>query len=71
KKVKQPELTMVLLTSEPGINYQYDMAMGVRFGEKEWKAQVEKFLDENKTEIHAILKDFGVPLLDESGNVIP
>lgn len=71
KKVKQPELTVVLLTSEPGINFQYDMAMGVRFGEKEWKAQVEKFLDENKTEIHAILNDFGVPLLDESGNVIP
>jgi mxaJ protein len=67
KKVKQPELTIVPLTSEPGVNFQYEMAMGVRFGEKEWKAQIEKFLDENKTEINAILREFNVPLLDETG----
>ena len=71
KKVKQPELMVVPLTSEPGMNFQYDMAMGVRFGEKEWKAQVDKFLEESKPEIHAILKEFGVPLVDETGNIIP
>lgn len=71
KKVKQPELAIVPLTSEPGVNFQYEMAMGVRFGEPEWKAQVEKFLQESKPEINAILKDFAVPLLDETGNIIP
>ncbi len=45
KKVKQPELNVVPLTSEPGVNFQYEMAIGVRFGEKEWKAKIEKFLD--------------------------
>lgn len=67
KKVTQPELSVVPLTSEPGVNFQYEMAMGVRFGEKEWQAQVEKFLDENKAEINAILREFNVPLLDETG----
>ena len=67
KKVKQPELSVVALTSEPGVNFQYEMAMGVRFGEKEWKAQVEKFLDESKAEIDAILREYNVPLLDETG----
>lgn len=71
KKIKQPELSVVPLTSEPGINFQYEMSVGVRFGEKEWKAQVEKFLDENKTEINAILREFNVPLLDETGRPIP
>ncbi len=71
KKVKQPELSIVPLTSEPGVNFQYEMAMGVRFGEKEWKAQVEKFLDENKAEINAILREFNVPLLDETGKPLP
>ena len=71
KKVKQPELNVVPLTSEPGVNFQYEMAIGVRFGEKEWKAQIEKFLDENKTEIIAILRDFNVPLLDEIGQPLP
>ena len=70
KKITQPELSIVPLTSEPGVNFQYEMAMGVRFGEKEWKAQVEKFLDENKSEITAILREFNVPLLDETGKVI-
>jgi mxaJ protein len=71
KKVTQPELSIVALTSEPGVNFQYEMAMGVRFGEKEWKAQVEKFLDESKAEINAILREFNVPLLDETGQPIP
>ena len=71
KKIKQPELSVVPLTSEPGINFQYEMSVGVRFGEKEWKAQVEKFLDENKTEINEILREFNVPLLDETGRPIP
>ena len=71
KKVTQPELSIVPLTSEPGVNFQYEMAMGVRFGEKEWKAQVEKFLDENKAEINAILREFNVPLLDETGKPLP
>ena len=71
KKIKQPELSLVPLTSEPGVNFQYEMSMGVRFGEKEWKAQVEKFLDENKTEINGILREFNVPLLDETGQPIP
>jgi mxaJ protein len=71
KKVKQPELSIVPLTSEPGVNFQYEMAMGVRFGEKEWKAQIDKFLDENKAEINAILHEFNVPLLDETGKPLP
>ena len=71
KKVKEPELSIVPLTSEPGVNFQYEMAMGVRFGEKEWKAQVEKFLDESKPEINAILREFYVPLLDETGKLLP
>jgi mxaJ protein len=71
KKIKQPELNIVPLTSEPGVNFQYEMAIGVRFGEKEWKTQVDKFLDESKLEINAILREFNVPLLDETGQPIP
>ncbi len=71
KKATEPALNVVPLTSEPGVNFQYEMAMGVRFGEKEWQAQVEKFLDENKPEINAILREFNVPLLDEIGKPLP
>ena len=71
KKIKKPELSIVPLTSEPGVNFQYEMAMGVRFGENEWKAQVDKFLDQSKPEINAILREFYVPLLDETGKPLP
>lgn len=70
KKLTQPELSIVPLTSESGVNFQYEMSMGVRFGEKEWKAQVDKFLTENKPEIDAILREFNVPLLDETGRLL-
>ena len=70
KKVQQPELAIVPLTSEPGVNFQYEMAIGVRFGENEWKVQIDKFLDESKVEINAILREFNVPLLDETGKVL-
>ncbi len=67
KRVKSPELVVVPLASEPGVKFDYDMAMGVRYGEKDWKAQIERLIDEQRAEIMAILKDFGVPLLDEKG----
>jgi mxaJ protein len=70
RKVKQPELVVVALKSEPGVKFDYDMAMGIRYGEPAWKAQIQKLIDENKSEITAILKEFGIPLVDESGALI-
>ncbi|MDE2371295.1 MAG: quinoprotein dehydrogenase-associated putative ABC transporter substrate-binding protein [Burkholderiales bacterium] len=66
KRVKSPQLAVIALHSEPGVRFDYPMAMGVRYGEKEWKAQVEQFIDGNRAAIEAILKDYGVPLVDES-----
>lgn len=66
KRVKSPVLTVVPLRSEPGIKFDFEMAMGVRYGEREWKQQVEGLIESKQPEIAAILKDFGVPVVDES-----
>ena len=66
RRVKQPQLQVVPLKSEPGIKFDYQMAMGVRYGEREWKAQIEKLIATKQPEIQAILKEYGVPLVDES-----
>jgi len=58
-------LRVVPLASEPGVKFDYAMAMGVRFGEKAWKAQIEDLIARNRDEIDAILRDYGVPLLPE------
>jgi quinoprotein dehydrogenase-associated probable ABC transporter substrate-binding protein len=66
KRVSSPALTVVPLRSEPGVRFDYEMAMGVRYGEREWKQQVEGLLESRKAEIGAILKEFGVPIVDET-----
>jgi quinoprotein dehydrogenase-associated probable ABC transporter substrate-binding protein len=66
QRVKTPSLTVLPLKSEPGLKLDYEMAMGVRFGEREWKQQVEGLIDAHRADIQAILKEYGVPLVDAS-----
>lgn len=66
KRVKAPVLRVVPLKSEPGVKFDYQMAMGVRYGEREWKQQIEGLIESKGPEIQAILREFGVPLVDES-----
>ena len=66
KRVQSPKLTVVPLRSEPGVKFDFEMAMGVRYGEREWKQQIEGLLEAKKPEIAAILQEFGVPVVDES-----
>lgn len=70
KRVKSPELAVVPLKSEPGVKFDFEMAMGVRYGEKPWKDQIEKLLVSKKSEIRAILADFNVPMIDENGRLV-
>lgn len=67
KRVTSPQLVVVPMKSEPGVRFDYEMAMGVRYGEREWKQQIEQVIDTHRPEIRAILNDFGVPLVDEGG----
>jgi mxaJ protein len=66
KRSKSPPLNMVVLKSEPGVQFDYEVAMGVRHGEKEWKQQVEALIKSHHAEIQTILQEFGVPLVDAS-----
>ena len=64
KRVDAPRLLVVPLSSEPGVRFDFQMAMGVRYGEREWKQQVESLIDSQQAAIAGILKEYGVPLLD-------
>jgi mxaJ protein len=66
KRVKSPLLTVVPLKSEPGVKFDYEMAMGVRYGERDWKQQVETLIESRRADIQAILVDYGVPVVDAS-----
>jgi quinoprotein dehydrogenase-associated probable ABC transporter substrate-binding protein len=71
KRVRAVSLQVVPLASEPGVKFDYAMAMGVRYGEPEWKATIEKLIADNQGAIDGILRDYGVPLVDEHGQPLP
>jgi len=71
QRVKSPQLVVLPLKSEPGLKLDYQMAMGVRYGERDWKQQVEGLIESRQAEIQTILKEYGVPLVDASYGAAP
>ncbi len=68
----QLPLTMVPLMGEPGLpRLAYHVAMGVRNNEPDWRRRINEAIRKNQADITAILRDYGVPLLDEQGALLP
>ncbi|WP_116809055.1 quinoprotein dehydrogenase-associated putative ABC transporter substrate-binding protein [Steroidobacter cummioxidans] len=65
-----PEWRAVPFLPDPQIRFDYEIAMGVRFGEKQWQSELDNWIDTNQGRITKILLSFRVPLLDASGNVM-
>ena len=64
-------LTLVMLHSEPqSPRLEYHIAMGIRHNEPDWRRKVNAIIQKRRNDIAAILRDYGVPLLDEQGNPI-
>lgn len=55
---------------DPAIKFDYEISMGVRFGEKQWQSTVDAWIGSHQSEINTILKNFRVPLLDAGGAVM-
>jgi hypothetical protein len=51
------------------VRFDYEMAMGVRYGERDWKEQVEKLIETHRADLQAVLREFNVPLVGEGGVV--
>lgn len=49
--------------------FDYEMSMGVRFGEKEWKDTLDRWISEHHKDIDAILESYRVPRVDDGGHV--
>jgi quinoprotein dehydrogenase-associated probable ABC transporter substrate-binding protein len=52
------------------IKFDYEISMGVRFGEKEWKDTLDQWISAHEREVQAILASYRVPLLDARGDLI-
>lgn len=67
KRSKIDEFRVIPLRSESDVKFHYAISAGVRFGEKEWKDQLNEILKRDAKKIQALLNDYNVPLVDEDG----
>ena len=51
------------------IKFDYEISMGVRFGEKQWQGTVDEWIGAHRAKVDEILISYRVPLLDANGNV--
>lgn len=64
-------LTLTIIKTEPGLpRMDYRIAMGVRANEADWRRRLNEEIRKNQGEITEILRDYGVPLLDEQGEAL-
>ena len=54
-------------TPDPQIRFDYPIAMGVRFGEKDWQATLNQWIAGHGEQIRQVLDEYRVPLLDVKG----
>jgi hypothetical protein len=60
----------VPLKSRPGMKLDFEIAMAVRHADKDFRQRIDQLIDANRTRIAAILEQYGVPLLDQQGQVV-
>ncbi len=68
-KTVDSSLISIPLKSEPGVKFDFAISAGVRFGEKEWKEKIDALLKKNATRISALLSQYGVPLVNDDGEL--
>jgi quinoprotein dehydrogenase-associated probable ABC transporter substrate-binding protein len=69
-KAKTPTAVVPLVKEKGDPPMVFRIVMGVRHSDQNWKRALNKLIAENQDEIQAILRSYGVPLLDENDKPI-
>lgn len=64
---KDAEVEVIPLKSEPGVRFHFGISAAVRFGEGEWRDELNTLLERNAEKIEALMRDYKVPTVDENG----
>ena len=67
KRAKGVQMVVVPLESEPGIQFDFTISAGVRYGDGERKRLLEELIDKTAAPMQEILVDYNVPLLEIAG----
>ena len=69
-RLGREDVGLVPLQSEPGARFDFSISMGVRFGDKARKEQLEALLARHQEDIRALLREYRIPEVDENGQPI-
>jgi quinoprotein dehydrogenase-associated probable ABC transporter substrate-binding protein len=69
-KAKTQTAVVPLVKEQGGPQMVFRIVMGVRHSDQNWKRTLNKAISESQDEIQAILRSYGVPLLDENDKPI-
>jgi len=64
------KVAVVPLRSEPGIQFEFAMTAGVRFGERESRAKLEEVMARTAPETTALFAEYHIPLIDEPTELV-
>ncbi|MDX2265863.1 MAG: substrate-binding domain-containing protein [Hyphomicrobiales bacterium] len=70
KKSATPMTVTPLVKETKGARQAYRITFGVRPHDQEWKRDLNRLITRKQNDIHKILLDYGVPLLDENDQLI-
>jgi quinoprotein dehydrogenase-associated probable ABC transporter substrate-binding protein len=70
KNARSAPMAAIPLQSRPGMKLDVEIAMGVRHADKDFRQRIDQLIGANRTRIDAILEEYGVPLLDQQGQVV-
>lgn len=62
-------MVAVPLASQPGLKFDFEIAMAVRHADKDFRQRIDGLIAANEGKIRAILTQYGVPLLEPQGAV--
>ncbi|WP_082584447.1 quinoprotein dehydrogenase-associated putative ABC transporter substrate-binding protein [Noviherbaspirillum sp. Root189] len=55
---------------QPDIKFDFSIAMAVRHGDKAFKEKIDQLIEKNQEKINVILSNYGVPMVDEHGDLL-
>lgn len=69
QRTKDPKWRAVPFEPDPTIKFDYEISMGLRNGEKQWKDTLDAWISAHQPQIDAILLSYKIPLIDAAGHV--
>jgi mxaJ protein len=69
KNARAAPIVAFPLRSRPGMKLDFEIAMAVRHADKEFRQRIDGLIAADRAKIHAILEQYGVPLLEEQAPV--